>query len=144
VFYTTWKNIQQQIYLPTCGYYFTKNIGDAEIYGGELEASVRPMAGLTLAATGTTQRTAVTSTNAPKTAAVGGRLIDVPNNTYTLAVIYDRPVGADMSFTSRADYNWTGRSYGTYNSLLGACKEFGASPPARASGRATVSAVKRF
>jgi len=117
VFYTTWKNIQQQIYLPTCGYYFTKNIGDAEIYGGELEASVRPMAGLTLAATGTIQHTAVTSTNAPKTAAVGARLIDVPNDTYTLAAIYDRPVGGDMSFTSRADYNWTGRSYGTYNAF---------------------------
>jgi len=32
-------------------------------------------------------------------------------------VIYDRPVDGDMSFTSRADYNWTGRSYGTYNSF---------------------------
>jgi outer membrane receptor protein involved in Fe transport len=32
---TNWNNIQQQIYLPTCGYYFTSNVGDARIWGGK-------------------------------------------------------------------------------------------------------------
>ena len=40
VFYTDWHNIQQQIYLPDCGYYFTENVGDARIYGGELEGAL--------------------------------------------------------------------------------------------------------
>lgn len=114
-FYTNWKNIQQQLYLPTCGYYFTKNIGDAEIYGAELEASARPFAGFTIEATGTIQRTAVTSSNAPKTAAVDARLIDVPAKTATASLAYDRPLGGDLTLTSRADFSWTGRSYGTYN-----------------------------
>ena len=40
-FYTNWHNIQQQIYLPICGYYFTANVGDARIYGGEYEAAFK-------------------------------------------------------------------------------------------------------
>lgn len=114
-FYTNWKDIQQELYLPTCGYYFTKNIGDAEIYGGEVEASVRPLRGVTLATSATIQHTAVTSSSAPKTAAVGARLIDVPNKTFNASMTYDRPLEGDLTLTARADFSFTGRSYGTYN-----------------------------
>ena len=119
-FLTNWKDIQQQIYLPTCGYYFTKNIGNARIYGGELEASARVLRGLTLSATATVQHAAITSTDAPQTAAVGARLIDVPNKTFTGAITFDRPLTDETGFTSRLDYDWTGRSYGTYNFINGA------------------------
>jgi len=114
-FYTNWKNIQQQIYLPTCGYYFTKNIGDAEIFGGEVQASARVMRGLTVETAATLQHATITSSNAPKTAAVGAHLIDVPYETLRASVAYDRPLQGDMSLTSRADFSWTGHSYGAYN-----------------------------
>jgi outer membrane receptor protein involved in Fe transport len=113
-YYTQWSNIQQQIYLPTCGYYVTLNVGDAEIYGGELEVSYRPLQGLTLGATASYQHAAITRTDNPSTVAVGQRLIDVPYQTFTGSVQYDYPLNGDMTLTARADYTWTGRSNGSY------------------------------
>ncbi|MDB5395838.1 MAG: TonB-dependent receptor [Rhodospirillales bacterium] len=113
-YYTQWSNIQQQIYLPTCGYYVTLNIGDAEIYGGELEASYRPLPGLTLGLTASYQHASITRTDNASTVAVGQRLIDVPYETYTGSVQYDYPLNGDMTLTARADYTRTGRSNGSY------------------------------
>ena len=113
-YYTQWDNIQQQIYLPTCGYYVTLNVGDAEIYGGEIEASYRPMTGLTLGATASYQHAAITRTDNSATVTVGQRLIDVPYETLTGSVQYDYPLDGDMTLTARADYTWQGRSNGSY------------------------------
>jgi outer membrane receptor protein involved in Fe transport len=113
-YYTDWKNIQQQIYLPTCGYYFTANVGNAEIYGGEIEVSYRPLTGLTLGITASYQHVAITSTDNPSTVAVGQRLIDVPYGTYTASAQYDFPINDEMTATARADYSRTGHSYGSY------------------------------
>jgi outer membrane receptor protein involved in Fe transport len=113
-YYTQWSNIQQQIYLPTCGYYVTLNVGDAEIYGGELEASYRVLPGLTLGATASYQHAAITRTDNSATVAVGQRLIDVPYETFTLSVQYDYPLGGDMTLSTHADYDWTGKSNGSY------------------------------
>lgn len=113
-YYTQWSNIQQQIYLPTCGYYVTLNVGNAEIYGGELEATYRPIAPLTLGFTASYQHAAITSTNNPSTVMVGQRLIDVPYDTFTASAEYDFPIATDMTLTLHADYDWTGRSNGSY------------------------------
>jgi len=55
VYTINWTNIQQTINLPTCGFYFTTNVGDAKVYGSELEmrALVTPTLTLSLNA-GTT------------------------------------------------------------------------------------------
>jgi iron complex outermembrane receptor protein len=111
---TEWNNIQQQIYLPTCGYYVTLNVGDAEIYGGELEASYRLLPNLTLGATASYQHASITSTNNPSTVAVGQRLIDVPYETATVSAEYDYPIGDDRSLSVHGDYEWQGRSNGSY------------------------------
>jgi outer membrane receptor protein involved in Fe transport len=113
-YYTEWSNIQQQIYLPTCGYYVTLNVGDAEIYGGELEASYRPLPGLTLGANASYQHAAITRTDNAATVAVGQRLIDVPYQTFALSGQYDYPIAGDMTLTVRTDYTWQGRSNGSY------------------------------
>jgi outer membrane receptor protein involved in Fe transport len=113
-YYTQWDNIQQQVYLPTCGYYVTLNVGDAEIYGGELEASYRPITELTLGLTASYQHASITRTNNPQTVAVGQRLIDVPYQTLTASIQYDYPLAGDMTLTAHGDYDWTGKSNGSY------------------------------
>lgn len=113
-YYTQWDNIQQQVYLPTCGYYVTLNVGDAEIYGGELEASYRPITGLTLGVTAAYQHAAITRTDNAQTVAVGQRLIDVPYDTFTVLAQYEYPLNTDMTLTVHADYDWSGRSNGSY------------------------------
>jgi outer membrane receptor protein involved in Fe transport len=116
VFLTQWSNIQQQIYLPTCGYYFTTNVGDAKIYGAELEAAYRPISGLKLAVNASAEHAVVTSTDNASTVAVGAHLIDVPQGTYDATVQYNHPLNGEYSLSTRADYSWTGHSYGSYQS----------------------------
>jgi len=113
-FLTQWSNIQQSLYLPTCGYYFTANVGNAKIYGAELEASYRPVNSLKMALTAGTQHAVITSTSNPIDVPLGSRLIDVPNATYTASVSYNQPVSGEYTLRSRADYGWTGHSYGSY------------------------------
>ena len=40
-FHLRWKDIQQSIYLPSCGFAFTTNLGEAESYGFDLEGEAR-------------------------------------------------------------------------------------------------------
>ena len=113
-FVTQWSNIQQALYLPTCGYYFTTNVGDAKIYGAELEASYRPVNSLKFALSAGAQHAVVTNTTNSIDVPVGSRLIDVPNATYTGSVTYNTPINGELTLRSRADYGWTGHSYGSY------------------------------
>ena len=113
-FVTQWSNIQQQIYLPTCGYYFTTNIGNAKIYGAELEASYRPTSNLKLGLSASAEHAVVTQSANPLTVAVGAHLIDVPQGTYTASVAYNRPLNGEYTLRARADFSWTGNSYGSY------------------------------
>jgi iron complex outermembrane receptor protein len=48
VFYIDWSNIQQNVYLPTCGAQFTANLGKAQSSGGDLEIIFRPVDSLML------------------------------------------------------------------------------------------------
>ena len=113
-FYTDWTNIQQQIYLPSCGYYFTSNVGNARIYGGDLEAMFRVTDRLMLRATASANSATITKSNNPIDVAVGQHLIDVPDVTVTAETVYTAPVSRDVTFTGLVDYTYTGHSYGTY------------------------------
>lgn len=113
-FYTDWTNIQQQIYLPTCGYYFTSNVGDARIYGGEIEAAASLTGHLKLTATASANDATITKTNNPVDVAVGQHLIDVPDATVTAGAVYTASLPDDFILTAIANYAYTGHSYGSY------------------------------
>jgi outer membrane receptor protein involved in Fe transport len=117
---TQWSNIQEQLYLPTCGYYFTTNVGNAKIYGAELEASFRPDSSLKFGLTASAQHAAVTSSNYPSELGVpeGSHLVDVPVATGTASASYIRPINAEFTLRTRADYAWTGHSYGSFQKTL--------------------------
>jgi outer membrane receptor protein involved in Fe transport len=114
IYYTDWHNIQQQIYLPTCGYYFTANVGNAAIYGGELEAAWRATRNLKLTASLSGQKATITQTANAADVPVGSHLIDVPELSATLGVSYTSMISDNLSLISRADYSFTGHSYGSY------------------------------
>jgi len=119
-FLTQWANIQQQLYLPTCGYYFTTNVGDAKIYGAELEASYRPVNSLKFGLTAGAQHAAITRTNYPSPGGVpiDSHLVDVPTATYTGSVTYNRPLNGEFTLRTRADYAWTGHSNGSFQKTI--------------------------
>ena len=114
---TNWKNIQQSLYLPTCGYYFTANVGDAKIYGGELEINYRPISQLTLGLSGGAQHAYISSAANPSEATVGSWLIDVPEYTYDASAAYNIKLESGKSLVSRIDYSYSGSSYGSYQPL---------------------------
>jgi iron complex outermembrane recepter protein len=113
-FYTDWRNIQQQIYLPICGYYFTANVGDARIYGGEYEAAFKVTDWLRIDATGSANSATITKTTNPVDVPVGSNLIDVPIGTFTIGAVVNRSVTDDVDLSARIDYDYTGYSYGSY------------------------------
>jgi outer membrane receptor protein involved in Fe transport len=114
VFYTDWHNIQQQIYLPDCGYYFTENVGDARIYGGELEGRLIIVDGLLLSAQFSAESATVTRSINPVTVPVGSHLIDVPYASANINLAYDWAVNDKLSVRPYIGYEWTGRSNGSY------------------------------
>jgi iron complex outermembrane recepter protein len=116
-FYTDWHNIQQQIYLPVCGYYFTENAGDARIYGGEVEATFKVTDQLSLDATGSADSATITRTVNPVDIPVGSHLTDVPDGTFTIGAVYNRPLGDDIDLAARIDYDFTGASYGSFEKI---------------------------
>ncbi|MGA9916336.1 MAG: hypothetical protein WBR17_27760, partial [Paraburkholderia sp.] len=47
LFYVDWRNIQQNVYLPSCGEQFTANLGNAKSEGGDIEILYKPIEALT-------------------------------------------------------------------------------------------------
>jgi iron complex outermembrane receptor protein len=48
VYWIDWQNIQQNFYLPACGFQFTANLGKAVSKGGDIDVRARLVGGLTL------------------------------------------------------------------------------------------------
>ncbi len=48
LYYVDWRNIQQNVYLPSCGEQFTANLGNAKSEGGDIEILYKPVEALTL------------------------------------------------------------------------------------------------
>jgi len=118
VYATDWSHIQQSLYLPTCGYYFTANVGDAKIYGAEFEINYRPITQLTLGLSGDVQHAYISSAINPSEASVGSWLIDVPQYTYDASGAYSAKLDDEgRAIVTRVDYSYTGSSYGSYQPL---------------------------
>ena len=114
VYYIDWKDIQQNIYLPTCGFYFTANVGRAQSYGSELEIHYRPIDGLTVGVTTGANHATITSSSNPQTVQVGEHVLNTPAFTGTASAEYRWRLFSDEFAFARAEYDWTGNSYGSY------------------------------
>ena len=113
-FLTNWNNIQQQIYLPTCGYYFTSNIGNARIWRAEADLSFKLTPSLSISATASANNAKVVQSNNPIDVAVGQHLIDVPGITATAGANYLHGLTPTTALVALVNYAYTGHSYGSY------------------------------
>lgn len=118
VYTINWSNIQQTINLPTCGYLFTTNVGSAKVYGSELEMRALVTSGLTLSlnAGWTHAYISSVSTEGAGIVSVGESVLGVPSYTVTPSIDYDVPMGSGMKWFARADFPYTGRSRGYFDS----------------------------
>jgi len=115
-YYVKWNNLQQSIYLPTCGYYDTVNIGNAEIYGTELELHYKPEAapGLTIGLNGGTTHAVLLSSTNLLTAQPGQRIPNTPRWTAVGSLEYSLSIGTYGRGFVAWDYAYTGASNGSY------------------------------
>jgi len=93
VYYIHWSGIQQNITLP-CGYTYTANAGVAQSYGPEIELTARLTPELSTNLTATTTNATITHANAGTGILDGTRVLNIPKETASWGLTYDRgPVG---------------------------------------------------
>ena len=122
LFTIDWKNIQQDVVLPTCGIQYTANLGQAVSRGFDVQATLRPLDGLTIdSSLSFTDAHYTTNASAGSGSdglvALKGDSIGDPAWKWSVGAQYD--VQPDV-FTIRggqpyirADYQHTGRPAGT-------------------------------
>ena len=117
-FLIEWKNIQQNVALPLCGYGVTGNSGAARSAGFELEFDGKLLRELTLGVGFGYDNAYITQQGPGTPQTVGSPVYQVPRITVASNLEYSRPVTANWSGFSRLDYSYVGGSYSANNSQL--------------------------
>ncbi len=100
VYYEHWRAIQREVTL-TCGYIYTDNAGEANIYGGELELSAQVTDALTLNAN-LGYADATYAANNVETGVVKGEVLpDVARFTSTQSLVYTAPITDTINLSAR-------------------------------------------
>jgi outer membrane receptor protein involved in Fe transport len=103
-----WKDVQQAVTDPGCGYIIVANVGKARSQGFEAEIVMRPIDALTLTASGSYTDAEFTSIAVPYQEAsavvTGDPMPDVPRKKLNLGAEYNRELGADRVGFVRADW----------------------------------------
>jgi iron complex outermembrane receptor protein len=118
LYFIDWNQIQQNVYLPSCGEQFTANVGKARSKGGDFEVIYRPIPALTLDLTAAYTDARLTNTSCASTQVynMASSACVEPNAT---GVPVSRPIssagdallGAPWAFTGSAEYHfaqWAG------------------------------------
>ncbi|HEY0065376.1 MAG TPA: TonB-dependent receptor [Telluria sp.] len=117
VFYVKWKNIQQGVYLPTCAYTYNANAGDATSKGVEFELKAKPVAGLTLNASGGWVKAELSNDkglqNGIVGAVAGAPIQGVPKYNASIGAQYNFAVFGDRSAFVMGGVHWVGASKGS-------------------------------
>ncbi|PWF48417.1 TonB-dependent receptor [Massilia glaciei] len=118
VFYVKWSNIQQGVYLPTCAYTYNANAGDAVSKGLEFEIRAKPMAGLTLSASGGYVKAELSNDKGLQNGIVGAvkgaRIQGVPEYNAAVNARYNFALGNQFAFVM-GGMQWVGSSKGSLN-----------------------------
>ncbi|WP_447765923.1 TonB-dependent receptor domain-containing protein [Sphingopyxis panaciterrae] len=117
-YYTRWKQIQQAIGLPSCGFGFTDNIGSAEVKGFELEARVEPLRGFQIGGTAAYTKSKVTEAAPGTSAKKGDALPDVPKWMATAYAGYRTEFANGWEFDARGEYQYQGSAPYSFDTEL--------------------------
>jgi outer membrane receptor protein involved in Fe transport len=114
---TNWKNIQQGVLIPSCGYPTAANFGSAVIKGFEFESYTQLTRDVSLGLSGTYMHTTLQE-GAPLLGANPGDPIEaVPKWQYALWAQTKFPVLEAQDGFARVDYQYTGSSFTDYARL---------------------------
>jgi outer membrane receptor protein involved in Fe transport len=116
VYYIDWKNIQQNITLPTCGFGFVGNFGKASSKGGEFEINYNPTRPLKLTLSFSYNEAKLTSTIPGAAGQAGQTLEYAPRWMGAASAEYTHAIDADTSAYLRGDFSFASREDTSYNS----------------------------
>ena len=114
-YYTEWKEIQQAIGLPSCGFGFTDNVGSAEVKGFELEARVEPLRGFQIGGTAAYTSSKITEAVPGTSAKKGDALPDVPKWMATAYAGYRTELSGLWELDIRGEYQYQGKAPYTFD-----------------------------
>ncbi|MEP6547138.1 MAG: TonB-dependent receptor [Gammaproteobacteria bacterium] len=104
-----WRNVQQAVTDPGCGYLFIANVGAAQSKGVEAEINFKPIEPLLFTASGSYSHAQFTGIAGPFQGAAavqpGDAVPDVPSHKYNAGVEYTAPVIAD--YKGYLNLNWS-------------------------------------
>ena len=105
-----WSDVQRYVTLPTCGYLYVDNAGEAQATGFELEAGVRVAKDLSVNfAVGHVR--AVYTRDDPRSGTTRGQRLDgVAEWTASSSVHYERPIGDNYRLIGNLGLSYTGSS----------------------------------
>jgi outer membrane receptor protein involved in Fe transport len=115
VFWINWKNIQQQVLLPDCGYYYTGNLGSAVSRGFDVQADWAVGGGLEVGGNAglTDARYTTTETVEGNIIALKGDSLATPEWTATANAQQNFDLPMEASGYARIDYQFAGPYYRT-------------------------------
>ena len=107
-----WKNVQQAVTDPGCGYLFVANVGTAQSKGFEAEINFKPIESLLLSASGSYDHADFTSIDTPfqgaGTAQAGQPIPGVPYQKFNIGAQYTKPFFANHTGYIRVDWSHLG------------------------------------
>ncbi len=108
-YFENWGNIQQNIPLE-CGFPFTGNLGDAHIYGGEVELNAVVVPGLLFGLNGSFSHARFVSNPAAVAVrtTIDDRVQDVPDVTSAASLSYRHELVDKLAFISRVENTYVG------------------------------------
>lgn len=110
VYHIDWKDVQQAVADPGCGYAIVANVGEARSRGVEAEIMMRPIDNLTLSAVASYTDAEFTAIDEPyqlaSASTPGDPLPGIPRRKFNVDAQYGRELGDDRSWFVRADWTW--------------------------------------
>jgi iron complex outermembrane receptor protein len=116
LFYTDWRNIQQQVTLPSCAFSFVGNVGAANVKGAEVSAEIPLGKALTLGGDVSYSPTRITASAPGVSAQVGQALLDTPRWMASFHAQYRFPSIGAWESSLRADYEYHGTNLREFES----------------------------
>src|SRR5882757_8971841 len=108
-YFESWVGVQQVNALSSCGYVYTANVGDAHVYGGEIEARAIVVRDLEASANVTYAHAAlVSSTLVDAGFDAGTPIQQVPKWSASASLAYHHDLTEDVALTARVESNYIG------------------------------------
>jgi outer membrane receptor protein involved in Fe transport len=108
-YFESWVGVQQVNALSSCGYVYTANVGDAHVYGGEIEARAIVVRDLEASANVTYAHAAlVSSTLIDAGFDAGTPIQQVPKWSASASLAYHHDLTEDVALTARVESNYIG------------------------------------